>query len=214
VTWTLGQVIDRSTFEGIDEDEAIQIANQCYAAMVRRSGFLRENVLLGTATTTTYELALPANVGKVLYVRAAYNGGGGRKWTNRVSNEAITGAIFGYDEVDDGSFCDGAGTNPAGDPTLMVWPAAALTGVMFAFCELIPNPLASLTDVLVIPDEFVQGILDGIRAVVFREFDEDVGSAQAMQQAFDQSIADLADYVRARTVGNNPVRIPQRGVDW
>jgi hypothetical protein len=65
-----------------------------------------------------------------------------------------------------------------------------------------------------IPDEFIQGLLDGIKAIVYKDIDEDVQSAQIMDQSCQAATAELEDYTRARTVGEGPIVIPQRGVHW
>lgn len=213
--WTLGQIVDRSVFEGIDEAQAIQIANQVYAAMIRRSGFFKGQIDIGPVDPTNGSVLLPAQVSRVLNVWVTDMSSGTAAHTlypNRVSQEEFMAYMVGSQSPDQYSYTEAYLTD--GNTYLNLWPIPEPTGNVRAFVELNALPLVNLTDTLMIPDEFIQGLLDGIKAIVYKDIDEDVQSAQIMDQSCQAATAELEDYTRARTVGEGPIVIPQRGVHW
>jgi hypothetical protein len=214
VPWTLGQIVDRSVFEGIDEAQAIQIANQVYAGMIRRSGFFKGQVVLGAVDPVTGSVPLPAQVAKILSIWVQDTSSGetvNTQYPNRVSPDEFMAYANGSQSADKRSFTESF--PPDGAAYLMLWPAPD-AGVVVASVEFNAIPLVNLADPVMIPDEFIQGLLDGIKGVVYKDIDEDVQSAQIMEQSCAQATAELEDYTRARTVGDGPIVIPQRGVHW
>lgn len=215
MTWTLGQIVDRSVFEGIDEAEAIQITNQRYAEMVRRSGYLRQSLVLGTASgppQTTF--TLPPNVGRIRYVYVAFIPSGAIvRYPNKIGAGDLLAVMAGDLVVQQNSYAEMAEL-PGTGLVLGLTPAPDAGGYVTAICEMYPTALVDDSDQLVIPDEFVQGLLDGIRSVVLRELDEDMGSSQAMEQSFNTAVEQLKDFTRAQAMGDGPIALPMRGVHW
>lgn len=209
--WTLGQIVARSVSDGIDESEATQIANQRHKELVRRSGWLRATVDLGATDGATTGFALPTDVSRVLYLRVTLTDGTVVRYPNHIGEDDYYGILSG--DLQSSSNCFTTDEDEDGNVKVMLYPAPA-NGNLFAKCEKIPADLVLPTDPVAVPDEFVQGLLDGVRSIVFKELDEDAGSSQAMEQSFEASVAGLAAMVNARGVGDGPIAIPMRGVSW
>lgn len=211
MAWTLAQVVERSVSEGIEEAEATQIVNQRYEELVRRSGFLKATVSLGATDGSTTEFTIPSDVSRVLSVRVVETDGTVVLYPNRIGTEDYYAIVAGNNTANGNCFAEDYDAN--GAATLVLYPAPD-AGTLYASAEKRPEVLADDADELVIPNEFVQGLLDGLKAVVYRELDEDVGSAQAMEASFESTIEKLHDYGEARGVGVGPIAIPMRGVHW
>lgn len=211
MTWTLEQVVDRSTTEGIEPAEATQIANQRYQELVRRSGFLRATVSIGTTDGTTTDFALPAAVARVLAVKVTLDDGSVVRYPNRIGTDDFDALVASDLESSQNSYAEDFDAN--GGVQLCVYPAPE-AGTLYARVTKVPDELVNDADELIIPDEFVQGLLDGIKAVVFRDMDEDVQAAQALEASFESAVEKLSDYTKSQVVGVGPMAIPMRGVNW
>lgn len=211
MTWTLGQIVDRSVSDGIDEPQAIQIADQRHKELVRKSGWLRATVNLGATDGTTAAFALPEDVSRLRYLRVQLADTTIIRYAERIGEDDYYAILAGDLQTD--TPCFTLDEDSSGNVNVMLYPAPA-AGTLYAKVEKIPATLANDTDELAIPDEFVQGLLDGVKAVVYRELDEDTGSASAMEQSFTATVQALEAMAQGRGVGDGPVAIAMRGVSW
>ncbi len=209
--WTLGQIVDRSVSDGIDEPDAIQIADQRHKELVRRSGWRRATVNLGATDGSTATFALPAEVSRVLFVRVELADGSIVRYPDRIGEDDYWAIRAG--DIDTGKHVFTTDEDADAGVELALYPTPE-AGTLFAKCETYPATLVNRTDELEIPDDFAEALLDGIKAVVFKELDEDVGSAAALEQNFENAVVKLAGMVKARGVGDGPIAIPMRGVNW
>jgi hypothetical protein len=211
MTWTLQQIVDRSVSEGIDEPDAIQLANQKYKELVRKSGWLRATVNLGATDGTTATFALPEDISRVLFVRVEQTDTTVVNYETRIGENDYHRIRAG--QIDPAGNCFTSDEDADGNVVLALYPTPA-AGTLYVKAEKIPPTLVNDTDELKIPDEFVQGLLDGIKGVVYGDLDEDPGSSQAMEAKFQAAIGGLAAMVKARGVGDGPIALPIRGVHW
>lgn len=205
---TFAELLDRIEAEGVDDTQVKKLANQKYAELVSKSGFLRKVVSFGTTVAAQGVYDVPAAVRRVRALWIVTSDATTLQYKDRISEDEMLGIHAGTMFVASGAYVFAQQFDSNGNAQVELYPApVASGGTVYGRVTSAPTVLVNTTDVLVVPDEFIDGLVDGIRSPILREQDEYVTEAQSLDASFKTTIQELSAYRDSFTVVEGPVTI-------
>lgn len=204
---TFEELKARVTADGVSDAEAGVLVNQRYRELVTQAKFLEKIISLGTTVANQAAYNFPeTDLVQVEYVYI------GSTRYNRVGLDELHEVESGRAFLDDWRFgivspyFDSAGT-----AQFRLYPAPGtagdtITGVVVDTPAALVNGQSPVT-----PVDFDQVIIDGARALVYDEEDEDGGNRDRLEARFDRGVARLQGRKNTR-IGRGPTQARVHGV--
>lgn len=196
---TFEQLKARVAADGVSDTEAGVLVNQAYQALVVRAKFLQKSITLGTTVAEQAVYDFPES--DLVQIESVWIG---TVCYDRVGLEELREVVAGRGRIEDprrgivSPYFDSTG-----NPQFRLYPVPGESGETID--GIVVDTPAELTagQSPVTPVDFDQAIIDGARARIYDEEDEDGGNRERLDAKFDSEVRRLEGRKHTR-IGRGP----------